>query len=84
MIELSTPRMNPPSTPHGRGTGLNPANRFESLACDRDPDWDRSGDRPVRTEFFRDLSQTVIRTGAGAVNPGAARTLNRTGFRVRR
>ena len=44
----------------GRGAGFNPANRFEPIAVEPDPDWDPAEERPLRTQFLRDLSQTVI------------------------
>lgn len=44
----------------GRGAGYNPANRFESLTLEPDPDWDPSENPPVRTQFLRDLSQTIL------------------------
>jgi len=48
------------STTQGRGAGFNPPNRFEALACEPDPDWDPSECPPLRTQFFRDLSQTIL------------------------
>ena len=54
---------------HGRGTGAQPANRFDRLHVDIEPDADEDArlddavrDRTVRTEFFRDYSRTVIST----------------------
>lgn len=44
----------------GRGAGFNPPNRFESLTVERDPDWDPDEEPPLRTQFLRDLSQTII------------------------
>ena len=49
-----------PQSIRGRGSTKNPPNRFEALHLERDVDWDPSEDRPVRTEFFRDDSQTII------------------------
>jgi DNA repair photolyase len=46
---------------HGRGANINPANRFEALHydfedwCEKDPE-----PRPVRTQFLRDDSQSII------------------------
>jgi DNA repair photolyase len=51
---------NSASGPKGRGAGLNPANRFEKLSLERDLDWNPEDDRPLRTEFYRDTTQTVI------------------------
>jgi len=48
------------SVPCGRGAGLNPPNRFERLSLERDPDWDPEQDPAPRTQFYRDLSQTLI------------------------
>jgi DNA repair photolyase len=47
-------------TSTGRGAGFNPANRFEALSVEPDVDWDPSEERPLRTQFLRDLSQTII------------------------
>jgi len=44
----------------GRGAGLNPTNRFERISFERDIDWDPGDDRPLRTEFYRDTTQSVI------------------------
>ncbi len=44
----------------GRGAGFNPHNHLESLTLDPDPDCDPAESRPLRTQFLRDLSQTVI------------------------
>jgi len=52
--------MNSDAHTHGRGAGFNPANRFESLSVEPEPDWDPAEDRPVRTQFLRDLSQTIL------------------------
>lgn len=46
--------------PHGRGAGDNPPNRFESLRLERDADWNPEEDPSPRTQFLRDLSQTII------------------------
>src|SRR4249920_907334 len=55
--------------PQGRGTGAQPANRFDRLHVDVEPDADVDAvadedarDRTVRTEFFRDHSRSVIST----------------------
>jgi DNA repair photolyase len=46
--------------PRGRGTGLNPTNRFEALAYE----WEESADpaeRPApKTQFFRDNSRSIL------------------------
>src|SRR5437870_8835094 len=46
--------------PRGRGTGLNPPNRFEEIAYE----WEESADpaeRPARTtRFFRDATRTLL------------------------
>jgi DNA repair photolyase len=51
-------RMN--EAPRGRGTGLNPANRFEELSCE----WEESADpaeKPApKTRFFRDNSRSIL------------------------
>jgi hypothetical protein len=52
--------MNSDAHTRGRGAGFNPANRFESLSVEPESDWDPAEDRPVRTQFLRDLSQSII------------------------
>ena len=49
-----------PSSPRGRGATSNPANRFVKLSLERDADWDPEQDPAPRTQFYRDLSQTII------------------------
>lgn len=49
-----------PAAHKGRGAGLNPTNRFEKISLEPDQDWNPADDRPLRTEFYRDTSQTVI------------------------
>ena len=44
----------------GRGAGDNPPNRFEKIHLERDPDWDPAQDPAPKTQFLRDLSQSVI------------------------
>ncbi len=47
---------------HGRGAAGNPANRFERLHYEPDPDVDPD-DRPApATQFFKDQSRTIIAT----------------------
>ena len=49
--------------PNGRGAGGNPKNRFEKLEFVPDPDAELSPDdepRPLRTQFLRDASQSII------------------------
>jgi len=48
-----------PSPPH-RGAASNPPNRFEHLTLERDADWDPEQDPLPRTQFFRDLSSSII------------------------
>ena len=45
---------------HGRGAVSNPANRFEKIRLERDEDWNPADDPLPRTQFLRDLSQTII------------------------
>ena len=45
---------------HGRGTSRNPANRFERIEIDHDPD-EHDPDAPApKTEFFWDDSKTIL------------------------
>src|SRR5437879_1892115 len=46
----------------GRGAGSNPANRFESLHYERDPDAPPGEDPAPRTEFFKDRTSSIIAT----------------------
>ena len=61
-----------PKPARGRGAGVNPANRFESLVMEMHP-----GEEPERiaTEFFRDDSQTVLSTNKSP-DIGFDRSLN--------
>ncbi len=45
-------------TPRGRGTGLNPANRYEELHFEADAEGDAEG--PADTVFYRDRSRSVL------------------------
>jgi len=44
----------------GRGAGGNPPNRFERLRLDREQDWNPEDDPSPKTQFLRDLSQSII------------------------
>ncbi|MGH7490792.1 MAG: PA0069 family radical SAM protein [bacterium] len=49
--------------PHrkGRGTTLNPVNRFESIAIDFDPEWLESGETVSnRTIYYDDTTRTIL------------------------
>ncbi|HYG22253.1 MAG TPA: PA0069 family radical SAM protein [Verrucomicrobiae bacterium] len=43
-----------------RGTLLNPVNRFEQIAMERDENWNPDEDPLPQTRFLRDKSQTII------------------------
>jgi DNA repair photolyase len=47
-------------TPRGRGALDNPPNRFERIAYQRDEDWNPEEDPSPKTQFLRDVSQTII------------------------
>ncbi len=49
-----------PGVLRGRGAGDNPPNRFEQIRLERDEDWDPAEDPSPKTQFLRDLSQTII------------------------
>jgi DNA repair photolyase len=58
-----------PTSVHGRGTAAQPANRFDRLHVEVEPDAEVAAaeggdarDRTVRTEFFRDRSRSIIAT----------------------
>jgi len=62
-------------SPH-RGAAANPANRFERIRIEPDPDWDPAQDPLPRTRFYKDTSLSIISrndspdVGAGAtINP---------------
>ena len=48
------------SSPRGRGATSNPPNRFEHISLGRDADWNPEEDPAPRTQFLRDLSQSII------------------------
>lgn len=58
----TSPEPRPP-TPAGRGAGLNPANRFEAQRLELEPDAlldDDGQPLPLRTQFFRDDTQSIV------------------------
>src|SRR5437868_14814390 len=44
----------------GRGTSINPVNRFEKIAVEPDPEYDRTNDPKPPTEYFADTSQSIL------------------------
>ncbi|MBA3608009.1 MAG: PA0069 family radical SAM protein [Chthoniobacterales bacterium] len=53
--------MTNPTPIHGRGASHNPANRFEALHLEPNPEDEYDPDRPKRrTIYFRDFSRTII------------------------
>ncbi|HEU5077815.1 MAG TPA: PA0069 family radical SAM protein [Opitutaceae bacterium] len=50
----------PGGAPVGRGTGLNPPNRFERLHIEPDPDCDPSESVDPRTEFYPDATESLL------------------------
>lgn len=49
-----------PGVARGRGAGYNPANRFEKIRLEREEDWNPEEDPSPKTQFLRDLSQSII------------------------
>jgi DNA repair photolyase len=50
-----------PKPIHGRGASTNPANRFEALSIDPDPDERPDDEIPaLTTRFYRDFTRTII------------------------
>ncbi len=45
---------------HGRGAGFNPPNRFESLYYEPDPDDEEPPNPTLKTQYFRDTTQSFI------------------------
>src|SRR5579859_6983722 len=52
--------MDKPVPVRGRGASTNPPNRFEHIRLERDADWDPETDPSPKTQFLRDLSQSLI------------------------
>ena len=50
----------PSSVPVGRGTGLNPPNRFERLHVEADPDCPPEERHNVHTEFYPDQTESIL------------------------
>jgi len=48
------------STIKGRGAAQNPPNRFEKIHFEPDEEWNPDENAPLRTQFFRDTTQTFI------------------------
>jgi DNA repair photolyase len=49
-----------PSNLPARGAAHNPANRFEKIVVEREDDFFDPDERPLKTEFYRDHSATII------------------------
>src|SRR5688572_29652335 len=47
---------------HGRGASANPANRFELISYDRDPDLPPDDGPSPATQFLHDKTRTIIAT----------------------
>src|SRR5437899_1658279 len=65
-----------PEPIHGRGAGGNPANRFEKIAYEPDPDCPEEERPAPATLFLRDASRSIIATNdspdvgfAASINP---------------
>jgi len=54
--------LNSPKTIKGRGSSDNPANRFDQLYLEKDPEYDDSLDPSLKTEFYKDKSRRIITT----------------------
>jgi hypothetical protein len=70
------------SSPRGRGAAGNPPNRFEQISLERDADWNPEDDPAPRTQFLRDLSQSIISYNDSPDIPFNA-SLNVPGLRAR-
>ena len=44
----------------GRGVGFNPANRFEPISFEPDPEWNPEEDPSPKTRFYRDQTRDVL------------------------
>jgi DNA repair photolyase len=49
-----------PTPQRGRGAPANPPNRFEPLSYSRDPEWADPEDPALETQFFKDISRSII------------------------
>jgi DNA repair photolyase len=49
----------PPTPPHGRGSPIQPPNRFEHLHVSLDEDIEQEGPAP-RTQFYRDAARSIM------------------------
>ena len=47
---------------HARGAAENPPNRFETIALERDVDWNDPDEPALPTQFFKDHSDSIIAT----------------------
>jgi DNA repair photolyase len=52
--------LKPSAAPTGRGTGINPPNRFERLHIEPDPDCDPEEAVDPRTQFFPDGTESIL------------------------
>ncbi|MDZ7362399.1 MAG: PA0069 family radical SAM protein [candidate division KSB1 bacterium] len=53
--------INPNLPLKGRGTLLNPVNRFEPIEIEPDPDWlDQAEEPPIKTQYFVDATRTIL------------------------
>jgi len=53
--------VNPNLPIKGRGTPLNPVNRFEPIEIEVDPEWlDYAEEKPIQTTYFNDTSRTIL------------------------
>lgn len=59
----------------GRGSTYNPANRFEPICSEIDPEWDPADNRPLRTEYLRDNTKSLIQFN-DSPDIGSAASLN--------
>lgn len=50
----------PEQAPRGRGTGLNPMNRFEEIVYERDEAADPAEEPAPRTRFFKDATRSIL------------------------
>lgn len=60
MSRMSELPLMPMPVPIGRGTALNPPNRFERLHIEADPDCPPEERHDVRTEFFPDATESIL------------------------
>lgn len=59
---MEEPCLNPKLAVKSRGASFNPANRFDLIFSETDPEWDPAQNRPPKTEVYKDTTRRIITT----------------------